>query len=195
MKLRLYYPTKPWKLIQAFGENAVAFYKQLGLLGHNGEDAAAYHGQPVYAAHDGVVTFAGEDGSGGYGIVLRTNEKYEYNDTETYFKTIYWHLLPGTFKVTAGQTVNAGTLIARADNTGLSTGDHLHFGVKPVYRGEHDWEWFNAAQDNGFKGAVDPEPYWTGIHAVDVPQTISLYQQTVAVLTSLVSALQSRRAP
>lgn len=74
-------------------------------------------------------------------------------------KTIFWHLKKGTLKVTASQKVKTGDLIAEADNTGMSTGSHLHFGLKPVYQGENAWDWTNADQNNGYKGAIDPAPY------------------------------------
>ena len=74
------------------------------------------------------------------------------------------HAIP----VKPGQLVKAGDIIGYADNTGASTGDHLHFGIKPVYKGEKDWEWWNAEQENGFKGAIDPDPFFNGKFAKDV---------------------------
>lgn len=189
-RLRLYYPVKkPMYVNQAFGENKEPVYKQLGLIGHNGIDFYAAHGWPIYAAHNGTVTFTGLDGSGGYTIVIRTNEQYAYGDSQAFYKTVYVHLLPGTFKVTAGQQVKAGDIIAQADNTGLSTGDHLHFGLKPVYKGEQDWEWWNAEQDNGYKGAIDPAPYWTGIHAVDVPEQEARLRRLISYFTTVLTNL------
>lgn len=170
MKLKLFYPTKQWSVFQKFGEchpSVCAIYRGLGLNGHNGIDAFAKHGQIVRAAHDGTVTFAGEDDSAGYGVVVRTNEKFEYNTTTAYYKTIYWHLQKDGIQVKAGQKVKTGDVLGLADNTGLSTGDHLHFGLKPVYKGETDWQWTNAEQNNGYKGAIDPEPFFTGTHAED----------------------------
>ena len=171
MKLQLYYPVLPWTTFQGFGEchpSVCDIYKnQLGLLGHNGIDARAVHGQVVRAAHDGEVTFAGEDGSAGLGVVIRTTEKLEYGNETAYYKTIYWHLKKGSIKVTPGQRVKVGDVIAEADNTGLSTGDHLHFGLKPVYQGEKPWEWWNSEQNNGYKGAIDPAPFLIGKYAED----------------------------
>jgi len=140
----------------------------MGLNGHNGMDVQATHGQTVRAAHDGTVTFAGEDGSAGYGIVIRTNQMFDYNGGQTFFKTIYWHLKKEGMKVTAGQQVKSGDIIGLADNTGMSLGDHLHFGLKPIYKGEKDWEWWNSDQLNGYKGAIDPAPYFTGQYADEV---------------------------
>lgn len=79
---------------------------------------------------------------------------------KTYAKTIYCHLKRGSLKVTAGDSVKAGQVIALADNTGLSTGSHLHFGLKPIYKGEAEWQWENLENENGFRGAINPTPYF-----------------------------------
>jgi murein DD-endopeptidase MepM/ murein hydrolase activator NlpD len=165
-KFEWHRPIKPTKVNQPFGANANPFYKEMGMLGHNGIDYSAYHGQIVRAAHEGVVTFAGEDGSGGTGVVIRTNALFEYKDTETHFKTIYWHLIP-QIPVKVGTQVKIGDIIGYADNTGMSTGTHLHFGLKPLQKGEQDWQWYNLEQDNGYKGAIDPRPYFSGLYAED----------------------------
>lgn len=163
---KLFYPTKPFLITQEFGVNG-EYYRRNGINvdGHNGLDIRAYHGQPVYATHDGEVTFAGEDGRAGLGVVIRTLEKYPYKDGETYFKTIYWHLKTGSIRVKPNQIVKAGEIIGLADNTGLSTGDHLHFGLKPVAQGEEAWSWWNVEQTNGYGGAIDPYPHFTGFFA------------------------------
>ena len=57
-------------------------------------------------------------------------------------KTIYWHLIK-EIPVKVGQKVQAGDVVGYADNTGFSTGDHLHFGLKPQEKGENDWTWVN----------------------------------------------------
>ena len=176
---KLYYPCRPHRINQKFGENANAFYKQLGMTGHNGIDLYALDGTPIRASHDGVVTFTGEDGSGGLGVVIRTEDKFDYQGADVHFKTIYWHLKTGTTKVKAGQKVKVGTLLALADNTGMSTGSHLHFGLKPVYKGEYDWQWFNLEQNNGYKGCIDPAPYWTGLLA----ENASLWIKISSLLT------------
>jgi len=162
MKLQLYYPLDRYQINQKFGENANNFYAQLGMVGHNGIDLYALDGTNVYASHDGIVTYAGEDGSGGLTVVIRTLEKYDYKDTECQFKTIYCHLKKESIVVKATDIVKAGQKIAEADNTGLSTGSHLHWGLKPVYQGEQEWQWSNLEQNNGYFGAIDPTPYLVG---------------------------------
>ena len=193
--LKLYFPVKPWKLLQPFGTNGAWYQKNgINIIGHNGLDIETYDGQFVYAAHDGTVTFTGEDGRGGLGIVIRTNEMYEYKDSEVYFKTIYWHMKPNTFKVKQGDVIKAGTIIAGSDNTGLSTMTHLHFGLKPIMmKGEQDWSWFNPDQDNGYMGAIDPVPYFTNMYAQDISAIIQGYTKLVELYTKLLSILNLRR--
>lgn len=169
-KLELFYPVKPYRCHQKFGDcfpTVCQKYHELGLKGHNGEDLWAPDGWIVRAAHDGKVTFAGEDGSAGLGVVIRTHDKRVYGDTEAHFKTIYWHLKAGSILVRASQDVRVGDILAFADNTGISTGSHLHFGLKPVVQGEQEWSWMNLESTNGYKGAIDPSPYWTGLYAED----------------------------
>lgn len=160
MRLKLEKPLEKWHVTQGFGENKVDFYEKIGLKGHNGIDLRAPDGTPVYASHDGRVTYAGYDGSGGLTIVIRTEKELtDVNGEPKFWKTIYCHLKKDSIKVTGGQTVKVGELIALADNTGRSTGSHLHFALKPIYRGEEDWQWANLEQNNGYMGAVDPMPY------------------------------------
>lgn len=171
-KLQLSYPLDlPFGVTQKFGENQLALYKDtLGLKGHNGMDMSAKNGTPVYATHDGEVTFAGEDGSGGLGVVIRTLEPHDYEGGTALIKSIYWHLKHGSIIVTANQKVKKGEKIGEADNTGLSTGDHLHFGIKPIAQGEQAWQWNNVEQTNGYNGAIDPSPYFDGTYPKNYTQ-------------------------
>lgn len=151
MTFELYYPVSPYRLNQKFGVNG-AYYQSNGInvKGHNGLDWGATHGQPVFAAHDGVAYHETDD-TGGCGVVLITNEAFDYmspvqGHMQAYFKTIYWHLCDYTkepkykspvldFQQKNGgkkMPVKRGDLIGFADNTGLSTGDHLHFGLKAL---------------------------------------------------------------
>lgn len=164
MKFKLYNPLERTTITQGFGKDTapamMKVYNDMGLAGHNGLDYWAPDDTPVYASHDGRVTFAGYDGSGGLGVVIRTNEEYEdVEGKSTYFKSISWHLKKGSLLVTGGQQVVRGQQIGGADNTGMSTGSHLHFGIKPIAKGENDWTWFNTEQNNGMMGAVDPTLY------------------------------------
>ena len=193
-KLELFYPIRPFIVNQAFGAcrpDVCDFYKKIGLDGHNGIDCFALRGQYVRAAHDGLVTFAGEDGSAGYGVVIRTHDKRLDSDgNATYFKTIYWHLQSDGVLVRAGQSVKVGDPIGLADSTGFSTGDHLHFGLKPVYPGEEDWAWYNREQDNGYRGAINPAGYFNGVYAEFAQGLISKFQLLITLLQRMVESLR-----
>jgi hypothetical protein len=124
-----------YPITQRFGVNPAA-YAQFGMKGHNGIDYALPTGTPVVAAISGTVQVLSDPpGFGNY--VTVTNGQY---------KTIYAHLQRAT--VNSGQQVTAGQQIGISDNTGNSTGPHLHFGVKPI----------NVDNNNGFFGAIDPQP-------------------------------------
>jgi hypothetical protein len=164
MQLKLERPLKTWKVTQKFGNKNSALY---GTAGHNGIDLYTKHGTPIYAAHDGLASYQVDD-KGGHGVVVITDKEYDYEGTQCYFKTIYWHLCDSLkepqFKSpisdkTGFIQVKCGDLIGYADNTGHSTGDHLHFGLKPVAKGENWGTWYNLAQNNGYYGAIDPEPF------------------------------------
>lgn len=182
MKFKLHPPLKDMFVTQKFGENNLSFYRDMGMIGHNGIDYRAIDGTPVFASHDGRVTFAGYDGSGGLGVVIRTENEVELEGGMSHVKTIYWHLKKGSILVTGGQSVKAGQQIGEADNTGLSTGSHLHFGLKPIARGENDWTWFNLEQNNGYFGAIDPQTYLDTFIPFTSPMKYGEYSDNVATM-------------
>jgi murein DD-endopeptidase MepM/ murein hydrolase activator NlpD len=188
MKFQLWYPVKPLNFNQKFG-NIDPVYTNMGLAGHNGIDFMALHGQPVYASHDGTC-YPEIDGTGGNGVVIRTDETFDYNGEQVHWKTIYWHLMKADAVVKTGQKVKAGDLIGYADNTGTSTGDHLHFGLKPQAWNEESWSWYNPAQNNGYLGAIDPMPYFNGYFAQDKNLVISSYQKLLGLYQQLLSAIK-----
>lgn len=165
MKLELKYPLKYISVNQSFGQNATDIYGKAGMKGHSGIDFYAPHGTPIYATHDGYAQYQiGNDK--GHGVIVVTDKKYDYKDTEVYFKTVSWHLVDFTREPqykspiadkTGFVKVKTGDLIGYADNTGNSTGSHLHFELKPV-EGEFGF-WRNIEQSNGYYGAIDPKPY------------------------------------
>lgn len=185
-KLELYYPVKPARVNQAFGA-ANPMYKENGIdiIGHNGIDFAASHGQPVYAAHAGTC-YPEIDDKGGNGVVIRTNKSFDYQGRAVYFKTIYWHLIDAYAVVKWGQYVDIGQLIGYADSTGLSTGDHLHFGLKPQEYNETNFSWLNPAQNNGYLGAIDPTPYFGKFYSQDAPLVRDILAKIFELMKSLV---------
>jgi murein DD-endopeptidase MepM/ murein hydrolase activator NlpD len=90
---------------------------------HYGMDFVAPVGTAVYATADGVVTMASE--YLGYGNYIKIDHGYEY-------ETAYGHL--NSIGVRKGQKVVRGQVIGTVGNTGISTGDHLHYEV--IHRGK-----------------------------------------------------------
>jgi hypothetical protein len=125
-----------YTITQPFGVNP-ADYARFGMNGHNGIDYGLPSGTLVIAAISGTAQVLSDPpGFGNY--VTVTNGQY---------KTIYAHLDHAT--VTNGQQVTEGQQIGVSNNTGNSSGPHLHFGVKPVN---------GLNNNNGFFGAIDPQP-------------------------------------
>ncbi len=163
MRLELKYPLKYISVNQSFGQNGNDFYVKAGMPGHNGIDYYATHGTPIYASHDGLAQYQ-VDQHGGHGVIIITEKEYEdINGRSSLWKTVYWHLVdflrePQYKSPIADKTgftkVKTGDLIGYADNTGQSTGSHLHFGCKPI-----DKNYNNLEQNNGYYGAVNPKPY------------------------------------
>lgn len=94
---------------------------------HQGVDFAPGYGTPVVAAATGVVREAITTDQGGCGIQIRIDHQVRGEA----FTTVYCHLAPGSVRVAPGQSVGVGTQIAAVGNTGVSTGAHLHFEVRP----------------------------------------------------------------
>ncbi len=87
---------------------------------HGGIDIGVRVGDPIYAADNGVVRYAGWNNVGyGYLIVL---------DHGNGFQTYYAHL--SGIWVVCGQSVYQGAAIGAGGSTGRSTGPHLHFEIR-----------------------------------------------------------------
>lgn len=85
---------------------------------HKGIDIGAAHGADIVAAADGKVVFAGYSSSAGNYVTV---------DHGGGLYTVYMHC--SSLVVSKGQSVSRGQVIAKVGSTGISTGNHLHFGV------------------------------------------------------------------
>lgn len=86
---------------------------------HRGVDFAAPTGTVVYAANHGIVRLAGTLPLSGNAVLI---------DHGLGIVTSYLHL--SAVVVRAGQKVRRGQVIGRVGSTGLSTGPHLHWGLR-----------------------------------------------------------------
>ena len=85
---------------------------------HQGVDLAGPAGTPIYASRGGTVTRATYGSSSGYYVSINHHDG---------FSSIYMHMT--NYVVSAGQTVSQGQVIGYMGSTGISSGNHLHFGI------------------------------------------------------------------
>ena len=83
---------------------------------HSGVDFAAIYGTPIFAATDGIVSYAGWHG--GHGNYVRLTHGGGID-------TGYGHM--SRIAVSPGMRVARGQVIGYVGSTGLSTGPHLHY--------------------------------------------------------------------
>jgi murein DD-endopeptidase MepM/ murein hydrolase activator NlpD len=132
-----------YPLTQCFGENP-QIYSRFGKPGHNGIDIGLPTGTPVLAAADGKVARIGNDPNG-YGKYILLQHSG--------FQTLYAHLQE--FQVAFMDAIRAGNTIALSNNTGFSTGPHLHFELRiPGFPGAYS------------AGEVDPQQF---VRAIEAP--------------------------
>lgn len=183
----LYRPLSPFIVGQKFGENQACVeiggtkviacnghnppkgYKSVyGSQGHTGIDLAAYHGQEVYCAQQGTIVSI--DTNPRTGLDVRIQSLVEGRT----FIHIYEHLLG--YQGEVGDEVRTGQLIGWADNTGWSSGDHLHFGLKELVKGK--WVY------------IDPLPHFSTIDAL----TVLRFQHSALWFRELVARLLDNTA-
>ena len=130
------------RITQEFGENEW-FYSRFSvdgvpLKGHNGVDYGVPVGIPILAVDSGTAVEVSDDHDG-YGKYVKLQHSWG--------QTLYAHL--STWAVSVGQQVQPGWFLGDSGNTGVSTGPHLHFGMRVAP--------FNRA--DGWGGFCDPLPY------------------------------------
>ncbi|MDB5238455.1 MAG: hypothetical protein JWM46_725 [Candidatus Kaiserbacteria bacterium] len=118
----LSWPLDSVRITQYFGDTEFSRTAAYKGNGHNGIDLGAAIGTPVHAALSGTVQE----------INLGTSPNCQYGKWVLVkhadgLSTLYAHL--SSIKVSAGQSVGTGDLLAYSGETGYATGPHLHFTV------------------------------------------------------------------
>lgn len=209
MSLKIYRPMRTNKPGQKFGQNLACqtpdgrtisairdgvcpigselLYPKLGMKGHTGEDWGLYHGEPLYHCGDYTGKMKTEvDRDGGIGVDVISTEPLVDGK---HVKLRYWHLK--SVVGWDGKEVKPGDLIAYGDNTGLSSGDHLHFGLKFC-----DKNGTNLEPWNGYVGASDQAPYSENVFILDVlkvkQQALTAIQLAQKVVYQVMKFLKGR---
>lgn len=144
-------------------------YRTFGLIGHDGVDFAMPVGTPILAVDDGEVVLADR---GDYGITVVLQHSWG--------RSYYGHLSETIAQ--KGEIVKKGTRIALSGNTGITTGPHLHFGIKPT----------NFSAVNGYYGKIDPAFYLGLTSGIE---TIAQGPTEVAVLGASDTAVLPAKNP
>ena len=125
-----------------FGKPVKASYRLTSPYGprwgrlHAGTDMAAPVGTPIYAAGDGVVTYAGW--ATGYGRLVKIQHEFG-------IETRYAH--QNLLRVKVGDRVSRGQRIGDMGNSGISTGSHLHYEVRVGGEPVNAMTYIRAGQD------------------------------------------------
>lgn len=151
-------PIEPFELTQGFGENP-ASYAKFGLAGHNGWDfRTKFPDTPEgrrYILASWLMEFyrQGTDPTG-YGLFFETVVRLK-----SIWKLTFGHC----HSIEQFTTKNEGDHMAISDNTGNSTGSHLHLTCKriKIENGVHVVQNYN----NGYFGAVNPQEFFDELRA------------------------------
>jgi murein DD-endopeptidase MepM/ murein hydrolase activator NlpD len=135
-------PADQFVLTSPFGMRVSPFTRAADF--HKGLDLSAPTGTPVYAAADGVVTFAGRVPLSSSVAWWRFGNVVVITHADR-FVTIYGHC--DSVAVKRGQLVRQGQVIAAVGSTGWSTNSHLHYEIR------------NDLQQPGTYVPVDPRIY------------------------------------
>jgi len=173
-KLELWYPAKPFWVNQVWGLYNPA-YERFGFNRHNGIDLREGSDRILYCPVKARVNGTGylPAGAGNY-VQLITTDKWLVDGVECYVEIQLMHNEEVYAKV--GDTCEVGTILAKTDNTGFSTGPHIHFGA---YRLNDD---FSRMDTNNANGSFDPLPYFCKFYAKDHGTVMTLFLRTVSAL-------------
>ena len=118
-------PSDQFVLTSPFGMRISPFTRAADF--HKGLDLSAPTGTPIYAAADGIVSFAGRYPLRESVNWWRFGNVVVINHADR-FITIYGHC--EGIKVRRGQEVRQGQVVATVGSTGWSTNSHLHYKVR-----------------------------------------------------------------
>lgn len=153
--IRLIHPTN-FSITQDFGANAVNFYTQLGMLGHNGIDYGCPTGSKIIAPCDlEIANIIYAKDNPGYGTnLIGRSRSFNVGGKIYRIEMVFGHL-QGFIKTTIGYWFKIGEDMAISDNTGqYTTGPHLHHGCR-IVEATSAGGWLVVNRENGYLGYFD----------------------------------------
>lgn len=150
---------EPFELTQVFGVNPES-YKRFGLAGHNGWDFRTKFPDTPLGKRNIMASWLmqfyrqGNEGNDGYG---------RFFETVCRLKSIWKLTFAHCDSIENFVEKKEGETMAISDNTGNSTGAHLHVTVKriKIVNGVHEVQNYN----NGFFGAINPQEFFDELRA------------------------------
>ncbi|WP_342563279.1 peptidoglycan DD-metalloendopeptidase family protein [Paenibacillus sp. FSL R7-0345] len=113
-------PVGSARISSGYGKRTHPVTGEVGKM-HTGVDFAVPQGTSIHAADSGTVLVAEWWSGYGYCVII---------DHGGGVWTLYGHIREGGLKVSPGDKVSRGEVIAESGSTGRSTGPHLHFEVR-----------------------------------------------------------------
>lgn len=184
-------------LTQGFGidktkPGLISLYNSLGLISHEGQDWAVVcqdnslkvggNCEKVYCDLDckATITEIHKSEEYGLGIVALTEDK------DGIFQHLWWHFDSISDILKVGSVLESGTYLGVAGNTGRSTGAHVHRALRPMARDTYG-NLYKTQPENGYKGFVDPSPYFENIFVLDKLENL---KAQVGILQKLLDLLK-----
>lgn len=140
---------------QRFGQSLLD-YSQFNLKGHNGIDIGGLKGAPIAFPCKLWVTTTHLDTDGYGNYVFAETEVKKINGDYYKLEMVFGHL--ETILCSAARWYDAGKDVGTMNSTGFSTGNHLHFGIRPLWSADGN-TWKQMFYGNGYAGYIDPEPF------------------------------------
>lgn len=174
MKPEFYYPTKPFFVTQRWGLSNPAMYSQFGFTKHNGLDTHLPKDKTGYAPFNGFVVRNGNQPTGG-GIFVGFMSEDEFQFDDGKYRVLVDLLHCEKIILNEGDRAELGEKLAILDNSGFTTGPHLHTQWRRTknwngkYGKELRWE---EVDRNAANNSIDPAPYFTGKYAQDYLEPI-----------------------
>lgn len=113
-------PVGSARISSGYGKRTHPVTGEVGKM-HTGVDFAVPQGTSIHAAESGTVLVSEWWSGYGYTVII---------DHGGGVWTLYGHIREGGLRVSAGDQVSRGQVIAESGSTGRSTGPHLHFEVR-----------------------------------------------------------------
>lgn len=147
---------------------------------HKGTDFATPSNTPLFGRGPYKINYAGIDPEGaqykgGYGLMLRIQLDAAHEMYLGHLAAVY---------VKAGDVVSYGLLLGLTDNTGFSTGPHLHIGIK------RNGQWIDPMDVLLFTNGNDDTPAPDPVPVDDTPITEADLPCEVEVVGSLGSNMR-----